>query len=257
MNLLKKIVAFDLDGTLAESKQQMSEEMADILFSLAKERKVVIISGGSFHQFEKQFLPSFNIKNSDQDLIYSNLYLLPTSGSRRFQYNFENKEWQVTDTEEMPKEVRLKVLVVLKDLILSGKYDMVPIIAGDEIIEDRITQITLSALGQHAPLEDKKIWDPDQLKRQEIKKELELLLPEVDINIGGTTSLDILPKGFNKAKGLIRLIDNLEIEKIDMIFVGDAIFPGGNDYSPYEAGIECLKTSGPAETVKIIKNWLE
>jgi HAD superfamily hydrolase (TIGR01484 family) len=256
-NLNKKIIAFDLDGTLAESKQHLEAEMAEVLALLAKEKIVVIISGGSFNQFLKQFLGSFNPKEVDVELIYSNLILLPTSGSRRYQYDAIIKEWIITDTEEMPEVIREKVLATIKSYIFTNTYGIGPVIEGDEVIEDRVTQISLSALGQHAPLEQKVIWDPDQVKRQKIKQELEKILPEVEINIGGSTTLDILPKGFSKAKGLLRLLDGLGMTKEDMIFIGDAIFPGGNDYSPYEAGIECIKTSGPKETKEIIKNWLD
>lgn len=255
IKMSKKIVAFDLDGTLAESKQHLEPFMAASLCALARQKKVVIISGGSFNQFNKQFLPFFFPDKEYKDLVYHNLILLPTSGSRRYQFDNGINEWVMTDEEVMPKSIRENVLKVLKDFISSDKYNFVPVIEGDEIIEDRGTQITMSALGQNAPIELKKIWDPNQEKRTQMKKELEKLLPEVNIIIGGTTTLDILPKGFDKAKGLIRLLDKLGMTIDDMVFIGDAIFPGGNDYSAYEAGIESIKTSGPEETIEIIKKW--
>ena len=161
----------------------------------------------------------------------------------------------MTDQEPIPEPIRIKILSILKEFVSPKKYNMVPILEGDDIVEDRMTQISVSALGQHAPLEFKKLWDPDQVKRQQMKKELEAELPEVDIIIGGTTTLDILPKGFDKAKGLIRLLDKLGMGIPDMLFVGDGIFPGGNDYSPYEAGIDCQKVSGPEDTAEVIKKW--
>lgn len=256
INLSKKIIAFDLDGTLAPSKQHLEADMSELLCLLAKEKKVVVISGGSFEQFKKQFLPFFIPNKEDKNLIYDNLILLPTSGSRRYQYNKNMHGWVMTDEENMSQDAKEKILVVLKELISSGKYGIGVVIDGDEIIEDRITQVTFSALGQHAPLDKKSTWDPDQSKRKEIKKEIESLLPDVEINIGGTTSLDFLPKGFNKAKGLIRLLDKLGMAITDMVFVGDAIFPGGNDYSAYEAGIESIRVSGPTEAKEIIKGWI-
>ena len=256
INLTQKIIAFDLDGTLAESKQHLESDVAELLCFLAKEKKVVIITGGSFDQFKKQFLPFFIPKKEDENIIYYNLILLPTSGSRRYQYNLEKSEWEMTDEEAMPPMAREKALLILREFISSGRYKMTPVIEGDEIIEDRVTQITISALGQHAPIELKKIWDADQKKRKEIKEILESKLPEVNIVIGGTTSIDILPKGFDKAKGLIRLLNKFGMVIGDMIFIGDAIFPGGNDYSVYEAGIESIKVSGPVETIEIIKTWI-
>lgn len=257
MTNLKKIIAFDLDGTLAESKQALSFDMAELLCRLAKNKKVAIISGGSFNQFKKQFLPFFIPKKEDEDQIYKNLILLPTSGSRRYQYDKKNNDWVMTDEEGMPPMAKEKTMTILKEFVLNNSFGIGPIVEGDEVIEDRVTQITMSALGQKAPLEAKNVWDPDQKKRKEIIKILEPKLSEVEINIGGTTSLDFLPKGFNKAKGLIRLLNHFGMVIDDMLFVGDAIFPGGNDYSPYEAGIECIKVIGPSETEEVIKKWIE
>ncbi len=256
IKLSKKITAFDLDGTLAESKQHLENDVSELLCLLAKEKIVVIITGGSFEQFKKQFLPYFKPNKSEEELIYKNLILLSTSGSQRYQYDEKIKDWVMTDIEEFPSGTKDRVIKSLNEIILSGKYGITPVIEGDEVIEDRLTQITMSALGQHAPIELKKLWDPEQIKRQEIKKILESQLPDVSIIIGGTTSLDILPKGFDKAKGLIRLLNKLGMTIDDMIFVGDAIFPGGNDYSAYEAGIESIRVSGPTESKEIIKKWL-
>ena len=256
INLSKKIIAFDLDGTLAESKQHLEPDVANLLYSLLKEKLVVIISGGSYDQFNKQFLPFFKPKEEEKEKIYKNLILLATSGSQRYQYDEVKKEWMMTDMEEFPKDIKEEVIKVLNKIISDGEYGIGSAIDGDQVIEDRMTQITMSALGQHAPLELKKIWDPNQAKRQEIKEILEFKLPEVNIIIGGTTSLDILPKGFDKAKGLIRFLTKMNMTINDMVFVGDAIFPGGNDYSAYEAGIESIKVSGPVETKIVIKKWI-
>jgi hypothetical protein len=257
IKLSKKIIAFDLDGTLAESKQHLEGDVAELLCILAKEKRVVIITGGSFDQFKAQFLPYFVPKEKEQDVIYKNLILLATSGSQRYQYSNISKNWVLTDIEEFPKEIKQEVSKVLNEIVYNSEYGICPVIEGDDIIEDRLTQITMSALGQHAPIEAKKNWDPDQKKRIEIKKMLESKIKDVTIIIGGTTSVDILPKGFNKAQGLLRLLSKFGIKSKEMIFLGDALFPGGNDYSVFEAGIESIKVSGPIETKEIIKKWIE
>ena len=89
-----------------------------------------------------------------------------------------------------------------------------------------------------------------------MKAVLDKELPETSIIIGGTTTIDILPKGFDKATGLKRLLEKLGMTIDDMVFIGDAIFPGGNDYSASEAGIESIKVSGPEETKETIKKWI-
>lgn len=253
-NLSKKIIAFDLDGTLAESKRPVTEEISRLIEELAKQKIVVVISGGTFQQFNTQFLPAFSQEVLSSSFI-KNLILLPTSGSQRYEYDSEEKEWKLTDLELFPEDIKEKAKKTLKEIIDSGLYD-IPKNPTGEYIEDRITQLSISALGQEAPIEQKKLWDPDQKKRQKIKEILDKKLPETNVIIGGTTTIDILPKGFDKAKGLKRLLDKLSMNINDIIFVGDAIFPGGDDYSVYEAGIENIKVSGPTQAKELIERWI-
>jgi hydroxymethylpyrimidine pyrophosphatase-like HAD family hydrolase len=56
--------------------------------------------------------------------------------------------------------------------------------------------------------------------------------------------------------GLTRLLDKLGLQKTDVLFVGDGLFPGGNDYSVYEAGIRTMAVEGPEETMEIIRGWV-
>ena len=248
MPITHKIVAFDIDGTLAESKVPITPEMAELLHKLSQKAKVAIISGASFAIFQTQLLTSL--------IPSSNIILLPTDGSERFEYNTASGKWELTEKEAFPEHLKEKAMKALQEVIATEEFG-IPKEHEGEYIEDRDTEITFSAMGQHANLAKKAIWDPHQEKRQKIKKFLDERLPELTTSIGGTTSIDILPKGFNKGVGLTLLLKKLGLEKKDMVFVGDALFPGGNDYSAYEAGIESIKVSGPAETSGIIKQWLQ
>lgn len=252
-----KLVAFDLDGTLALSKQSIDDSMAEILMDLLSKTKVAVISGGSFEQFKIQLLEKLmNQGESEIAPILANLILLPTDGSCRYGYDVESGEWKKLHEELFPDAIKEKVTKMLESIINEPSYDLPAIIYGERV-EDRGTQITFSALGQRAPLELKSKWDPTQSKRLTIKKELEELIPEIDAVVGGTTSIDILPKGFNKAVGLVQLLKSLDLQKEEIVFIGDAVFPGGNDYSPYEAGIKTIKTAGPEETKQIIQDIIK
>ena len=120
-------------------------------------------------------------------------------------------------------------------------------------MEDRGSQITFSALGQQAPLEAKRTWDPDFAKRQAIKAVLDQRIPEFSIRLGGTTSIDITKSGIDKAYGIRKLRELLGIQISEMLFVGDAIFPGGNDYPAKEAGVECIQVRDPDESKRVIE----
>lgn len=256
----KQLIVFDLDGTLAESKQVLDLAMVDLLSRLAEHKKVAVISGGSYRQFQKQFLPTWletvsGLSPEKAQVLNNNLFLLPTSGSQIYGYDQNSGDWQILAQEDFPADLKEKVKKVFEKIIASGEYD-IPAEAYGERLEDRGTQVTFSALGQEAPLAKKIVWDPDQAKRQKIKEVLAKEIPEADISIGGTTSVDILPKGFNKAVGLQKLLGLLSLEQRDLIFVGDALFPGGNDYSAKEAGFETIRVENPTETKGLIEKWL-
>ena len=122
-----------------------------------------------------------------------------------------------------------------------------------ELIEDRGSQITFSAVGQLAPLEEKKKWDPDFSKRKRMKAVLDKLIPEFSVRLGGTTSVDVTRPGIDKAYGIGKLRDILGIAITEMLFIGDALFPGGNDYPAKEAGVLSIQVRDPNETKRVIE----
>ena len=121
------------------------------------------------------------------------------------------------------------------------------------VFENRGSQVTFSALGQKAPLRLKRKWDPNQRKRLRIRRLLKTHLRNFEISIGGTTSIDVTRKGVNKTLCVKKLSERLGVKKKDMLFVGDALFRGGNDYIMKSTGIRCIPVSGPKQTKELIK----
>jgi phosphomannomutase len=240
---VKTLIVFDLDGTLAKSKSALDDEMAGLLGRLLAVVKVAIISGGDFPQFEAQVLshlpPSSNL---------ANLSILPTSGTKFFQYR---AGWQKLYSDDLTGDEKTKIENALESAVAQSGFQ--PAQSWGERIEDRGTQITYSALGQEAPLEEKSKWDPDFTKRQQIKAILDKTLPEFSVRLGGTTSIDVTRPGIDKAYGIRKLRDVLQVPIAQMLFVGDAIFPGGNDYPALEAGAESIQVRDPDETKAVVK----
>jgi phosphomannomutase len=241
---MKSLVVFDLDGTLADSKSALDDEMAKLLGGLLGVVKVAIISGGAWLQFEKQVLP----KLANDDLL-TKLSLLPTCGTKFYQYN---GGWNLLYSEDFTPEQSKKIIDSLGKALDSSGFR--PAKHWGDIIEDRGGQITMSALGQDAPLSEKKTWDPDFAKRKKIKSILDPLLPDFSVQLGGTTSIDVTRPGIDKAYGISKLRETLGIPVRDMIFVGDAIFPGGNDYPAKQAGAESVQVRDPHETKRVIES---
>jgi phosphomannomutase len=235
---VKKLVVFDLDGTLAESKSSLDAEMSALLHELLGIVKVAVISGGDWPQFETQLL-----SNLPHDERLANLSLLPTCGTKFFQYA---GDWKKLYEEDFSADEKKKIIDSLNKAIGVAGFKVEK--TWGEAIEDRGSQITFSALGQQAPLEAKEKWDPDYAKRKKIKAILDTFIPEFSVRMGGATSIDITKPGIDKAYGIRKLRDLLGISLEEMIFIGDALFVGGNDYPAKEAGVVSISVRGPNET---------
>ena len=240
---VKKLIVFDLDGTLATSKSSLDAEMSRLLDDLLGIVKVAVISGGDWPQFEKQLL-----SNLSDDPRLANLYLLPTCGTKFFRYS---GDWKKIYSEDLTKDEREKIVGSLKKAVEVAGFKAEKV--WGEVIEDRGSQITFSALGQQAPLQEKDRWDPDYTKRKKLKAILDTLIPGFSVRMGGTTSIDVTKPGVDKAYGIRKLRDILAITIEEMIFVGDALFPGGNDYPAKETGVVSIQVRDPNETKRVIE----
>lgn len=240
---MKALVVFDLDGTLAESKASLDAEMATLLNQLLLHIKVSVISGGDWSQFQKQVLSHLAC-----DDRLKNLSLLPTCGTQFFQYE---TSWKQLYAENFSPEQKEKIVSSLKKAIEQTGLKVEKV--WGEVIQDRGSQITFSALGQEAPLEAKVKWDPDFTKRKKMKAILDTLIPEFSVRLGGSTSIDVTKPGIDKAYGIRKLRDILGIFIQEMIFIGDALFPGGNDYPAEQAGADSIRVRDPHETKRVIE----
>lgn len=240
---MKQLIAFDLDGTLAESKQAIQPDMGEALADLMTVAHVAVISGGDWPQFDKQ-VASRLPERADR----SRLWLMPTTGTKL--YTFGNGQWNTVYAELFTDEQKTRILEAFDESLAATGF--VPEQTWGERIEDRGSQITFSALGQQAPIHAKEEWDPDFAKRKVIQADLKQRLPGLSINMGGATSIDITQEGVDKAYGLKRLRDESGIALDAMMFVGDAIFPGGNDYPAKELGLDTVRVRDPQDTLGVI-----
>jgi len=244
----KELIVFDFDGTLNASKVPIDAQMKDLLTKLLEKKMVVIISGSGFDYYKLNIL---DVLDCSDDLL-QRLYLFPTS-STRF-YRFEG-EWKQIYADEIPLEERQMIKDAFEKVYQDIGYEH-PVQLFGEVVEDRGTQITFSALGQQAPLELKQQWRATQDRRPEIIDALKKYLPEFEIKMPGVTSIDITRKGIDKAYGIEQMRDNLNIPIEKMVFVGDALYQGGNDHAVVRTGIDTFAVENPEDTKKLLRTWL-
>ncbi len=250
MNFIPKLVAFDLDGTLAESKQRLTIQMGELLEKLLQHMPVAIMSGGSWKQFEIQLIPS--LPTGDH---LKKLYLMPVSAAQCFIY--QDEKWKAKYDNTFTEAEKKRILQALKESLAATGLDKPPAQVWGEQIEDRNAQITWSGLGQQAPIDAKTIWDPDRRKRIPVRDELLKRLPDVQVGVNAYTSIDITRKGITKAYGIRKLIELTGISISQMLYVGDALQEGGNDAVVIETGIKTHQVFGPEETAQLIEQILK
>ncbi len=249
MTALPRLVAFDLDDTLAPSKSAVDPRMLRAFAALLDRTTVAVISGGNFEQFETQLVSRLD---GIDEASLERLHLLPTCGTR-----YERREqgaWRTVYREHLDPEQRSAALAALREEAERlGLWETSP---WGEILEDRGSQVTFSALGQRAPVAPKHAWDPDGRKKNALRAAVAARLPELEVRSGGSTSVDITRRGIDKAYGMRKLEEHTGIPLDDMLFVGDRLDPDGNDYPVKALGVACHAVTGWEDTAEFLEHLL-
>lgn len=251
---MKKLIAFDLDGTLAPSKSPAPDRMTTLMARLLEKFQVCVISGGKFEQFQKQFLGNMNATPAQLE----KLHIMPTCGTRYYNYDMADNDWHKVYAEDFTEAEKKKIIDALNKGFDDLNYRAEKTYG--ETVEDRGSQVTFSVLGQDIVdelgvkgVEIKEAWDPDNKKKNELRDYIAPLLPEFEVRVGGVTSIDVTKKGIDKAYGMRKLMDILDISKEDILFIGDRLQEGGNDYPVKAYGIDSLEISRWEETALAVE----
>lgn len=250
----RKVIAFDLDGTIAPSKSPLPDRMSELLSRLLDHYHVCVISGGKFGQFEKQLLN--NLKADASEL--ERLHLMPTCGTRYMKYDAAKKEWETVYAEDFNEDEKKKISTVLTKVAKELGYEEKEVYG--EILEDRGSQVSWSALGQdivdhlgEEGVRRKEAWDPDNTKKKKMRDIAADLLPEFEVRVGGLTTIDVTRPGIDKAYGMHKLMEMLEIGKSELLFIGDRLQEGGNDYPVKAMGVDTLEIGNWQETAMVVE----
>ncbi len=245
-------VVFDLDDTLAPSKSAMDPTMSVALARLLDHRQVGIISGGGFEQFELQALNGFSATEDEM----ARLHLMPTCGTRY--YLRQGGRWVLQYAEDLTDDEKARTISVLEEGAKHlGLWVDQP---WGDIIEDRGSQITFSALGQKAPFTSKAAWDADGAKKRALGAYCSARLPDLEVRGGGSTSIDVTRKGIDKAYGIARLLERLDTGVENLLFIGDRLDEDGNDRPVYEMGVASIHVHGWHDTLTVVTalcDWLD
>lgn len=244
-----RLVAFDLDDTLAPSKSAIDARIGDLLVALAKRVEVAIISGGQLAQFTTQVVDRLPASSG---AVLPYVHLLPTCGTQYYRLGTEGVETVYARTLSDDQKQRA-LTAVEEEARRLGLWEAQ---TWGDILEDRGSQITFSALGQTAPVEAKSAWDPTGAKKAALRDAVAARVPDLEVRSGGSTSVDITERGIDKAYGMRELAAHTGIALDDMLFVGDRLDEHGNDYPVLAMGVACQAVEGWQDTAAFLERLL-
>jgi phosphomannomutase len=244
-----RLVAFDLDDTLAPSKSPVDPRMAQLLVRLLAVVDVCVISGGQFAQFQSQLVDNLPL---DHPEALARMHLMPTCGTQYYRYRAG--EWQQQYAENLTDEQKAAALAAVESEARRLGYWESD--TWGPILEDRGSQITFSARGQDAPVDAKKAWDPTGEKKNTLRAAVQRHLPDLEVRSGGSTSVDITRRGIDKAYGMSKLAELTGVPFEQMVFVGDRLDPDGNDFPVVALGVPTRAVEGWHDTAAIVEEFL-
>ena len=251
---MKKVLAFDIDQTLNVAKTPITEDIADLLVKCLDHFEVCPTSGQKFDQFLIQIVNQ--LKNPTPEQL-SHLHLFVAQGTQYYRYNIDQKDWEQVYNYPLTDEQVAKITATIEQAAKElGLWEEDKLQEGDEIIENRLSQVTFSALGQRAGTKEKYAWDPDHKKRERIVARCKELAPEFDYEIGGTTSINAITPGMNKTFGMTHLLEELNVKKEDILYFGDMTQPGGNDYPVVQMSIDTITVKNHEDTAFALRGIL-
>lgn len=230
MNKIQYIYC-DVDNTVCDSCQVISDDNAELINQIGKEKTFVFISGTDVNELIRMLSKLNNIT----------YYILSNSGSSAYKVFNTNVE-KIYESNMTNENVKL-VTDTLEEII--KRFNLIPV-TPDQIL-NRGSQITLSCIGRNAPKELKENFDKNKSKRQIIVNYLLSKLDGFSIKIGGTTSIDILEDNFDKSIGIKKFISEyVNFPLKSSIFFGDQLDIGGNDYCVKEI-MNCVEVKSPMD----------
>lgn len=234
----KRLIAFDLDGTLTQHKSPLSAECRETLDRLrAAGYTLLMVGAGQCRRIYDQ-MGEYPI-----DIIgnYGMQYAAAADGNFRLLRDI---------TLPVCRETVEKRVRELREKHSFTAY------AGESVEYHPSGCLTFAILGTQAKLPDKLAFDPDRSRRRAIYAEVAAAFPEYVVFVGGTSSFDMAPKPYDKYRALAEYCEEHGFSHEEVLFVGDDYGIGGNDESVYLSDIDFLKIDDYRTTPKKLEYLL-
>ena len=207
---MKRLIGLDLDGTLTQHRSPLDAEHRALLDALGKKYKMIMVAAGNAPRVYGQ------MKQYPIDIIAN--YGMQESRMVNGVFTI------VRDDKVLPdRDYFLKTTDYLRKEYGYTQY------AGEPVEFHESGMVTFPLLGTKAAIADKLAFDPDRKKRHVMYAEVVALFPQYEVYVGGSSSFDFAPKGYNKYDAMLRYGKEHGYTRDEMLYVGDDFGPGGGD----------------------------
>ena len=208
----KKLICFDLDGTVTNHRTPIIPENKAVLDKLMAnpEYKVIMVGAGNARRI-------FDQMNGYAIDIVANYGMQEATVINGEFVEVRNDQCQPD------REFFLKTAQIVRDRYGFTEY------VGEPVEFHPAGMVTLGLLGSKAKTEDKLVFDPDKSKRRAIYKDVCELFKGYSVFIGGTTSFDITQIQYNKYDAVMNYAHKHGYTRDQVLFVGDDFGDGGGD----------------------------
>lgn len=255
----EKVALFDMDGTLTAPRKHIGPDMVKALLNLSEKCQIGILSGSDLRLIKEQVLDYL------PDTLKSRTTLFPCNGTQVFV--FDSGKYRQAYHVDMIDEIGVNSFFELYEFLLKQQNvvcdDNPDIKIRGNFIENRGSMLNYCIPGRSSLAEDRKNFGYIDLTRgirNQVLTRIKTFIKRKDLNlstsIGGQTSIDIFPRGWDKTYVMNHILD------YDVItFVGDKCEDSGDDKELYNLqnrldNLTCFKTNSEEETISIIYNDL-
>ena len=207
---MKRLIGLDLDGTLTQHRSPLDAEHRALLDALGKKYRIIMVAAGNAQRIYAQ-MGRYPI-----DIIAN--YGMQESRMTNGEFTIVRDDKVLPDREDF----------IRKTDYLRKKYGYTDY-AGDSLEFHESGMVTFPLLGTRADIKDKLAFDPDRSKRHVLYPEILELFPDYEVYVGGSSSFDFAPKGYNKYVAMLRYGGENGYRVDEMLYIGDDFGTGGGD----------------------------
>ena len=221
---MKKLICFDLDGTLTQHRSKLEEENKNLLDELGKKYKLLMVGAG----------------NAPRIYAQMNEYPIDIVGNYGMQESkILNGKFTIVreDVTKPDKEFFLKNIKYLREKYGYTEYK------GDTVEFHSTGMVTFPLLGTKAEIADKLAFDPTREKRKVLYPEVLEIFKDYTVYIGGSSSFDFSGKEYNKYDAIMKYARENGYKNDEILYVGDDFGDGGGDSHVRLGGLDYVEVT--------------